>query len=133
MREPKAGGMSWKRFWILIIKDTTVLTMDRRYSVLEHVDVAVQGNRIVSVNPTNPATYAHKTLSGSGYLLMPGFVNTHTHVGMAYFKGTAAGMELFKWLAWGWFYIQRIESRRHLLGGKIILHGNDSRQRDDLL
>jgi 5-methylthioadenosine/S-adenosylhomocysteine deaminase len=92
----------------LIIKDTTVITMDRQYSVLEHVDVAVLGNRIVSVRPTNPEVRARKTILGAGYFLMPGFVNTHTHVGMAYFKGTAAAMELFKWLAWGWFYIQRM-------------------------
>lgn len=92
----------------LLIRGADVLTLDSNYTILPSYDVAVQGNRIAALGPVNSLGPAAKVIPGHGQALMPGLVNTHTHVGMAYYKGTAAAMELFKWLAWGWFYIQRM-------------------------
>ena len=92
----------------LLISDAEVLTIDPNFAVLPHHDVAVQGSRIAAIGPAGSLGPAARIISGRGQILMPGLVNTHTHVGMAYYKGTAAAMELFKWLAWGWFYIQRM-------------------------
>jgi 5-methylthioadenosine/S-adenosylhomocysteine deaminase len=47
-------------------------------------------------------------IDADGRILFPGLINAHSHVGMSYFKGTAAAMALFKWLEWGWFYIARM-------------------------
>jgi 5-methylthioadenosine/S-adenosylhomocysteine deaminase len=92
----------------LMISDAEVLALDSNYTILPHHDVAVQGSRIAAIGPAGSLGSAAKVISGRSQVLMPGLVNTHTHVGMAYYKGTAAAMELFKWLAWGWFYIQRM-------------------------
>lgn len=93
----------------LLIKDATILTLDREYTIHTHFDLAVQDGRIAALAPTGRLGPAHKVISAAGKIAMPGLVNTHTHVPMSYFKGTASAMELFKWLAWGWFYIQRMD------------------------
>jgi 5-methylthioadenosine/S-adenosylhomocysteine deaminase len=93
----------------LIIRDATIVTVDDDYTVLEGQDLAIQGNRIAAIGPTGTLGDAAQILDGRDQILLPGLVNTHTHVGMSYFKATAAAMELFKWLEWGWFYIERMD------------------------
>jgi 5-methylthioadenosine/S-adenosylhomocysteine deaminase len=93
----------------LLIKDATLLVMDPAYTVHTHYDLAIQGNKIAAVAPTGTLGSASKVINAAGQLALPGLVNTHTHIPMSYFKGTASAMELFKWLAWGWFYIQRMD------------------------
>lgn len=92
----------------LLIRNCTVVTLDHAYTILPSHDVAVSGGRIVAVRPTGGSDPATKVIDGNGLYLLPGLINTHTHVGQAYFKGTTAAMELFKWLEYGWFYIQRM-------------------------
>jgi len=88
----------------LIIRDATVLTMNASFDVLPHHDVTVNGQAIAAVTPTRPAQDsdggARKVLDGRGLILMPGLVNAHTHLGMSFFKGTAAAADLFDWLDW---------------------------------
>ncbi len=110
----------------LIIHDTTVLTMNTGFDVLPHHDVTVNGQFITAVTPTglalggasaslgvnsvkgDEAPKARKVLDGRGLILMPGLVNAHTHLGMSFFKGTAAAAELFEWLNWTGRYQKRM-------------------------
>lgn len=93
----------------LVIRDTTVLTMNAGFDVLPHHDVAVEGQRIVAVTPSGGAEpRARKMIDGRGLLTMPGLINAHTHVGMSLFKGTAAAAELFEWLDWTGRYQKRM-------------------------
>ena len=85
----------------LLIHDTTVLTMNADFDLLPHHDVLVKGQFITAVTPTVfPKPEARKLLDGRGLMLMPGLINAHTHVGMSFFKGTAAAADLFEWLNW---------------------------------
>jgi 5-methylthioadenosine/S-adenosylhomocysteine deaminase len=93
----------------LLIQDATVLVMDRNYTVYTHYDIAVKDRKIAAVAPTCTLGTAHEFINASGQIALPGLINAHTHIPMSYFKGTASAMELFKWLAWGWFYIQRMD------------------------
>lgn len=46
---------------------------------------------------------ADEIIEGNGRLLLPGFVNTHTHLGMTIFRGYAEDLKLDKWLQeWIW-------------------------------
>lgn len=92
----------------LVIRNATVLVMDPSYRVLPGYDVSLTNGLITSVAPTGAPTPASTTIDATGQFLLPGLVNTHTHVGQAYFKGTTSAMELFKWLEYGWFYLQRM-------------------------
>ncbi len=66
-------------------------------------DVLVEGNRISKVASSISASGADK-LDASGKLLIPGFINTHTHAAMALFRGIAEDMELADWLKTVWEY-----------------------------
>jgi len=85
----------------LLLAGGTVVTMDAGFRVLEHGAVAVRGERIVAVGPARElgARYSGaKTIDTTGRIVMPGLVNTHTHVPMTLLRGVADDVELMVWL-----------------------------------
>jgi len=61
----------------------------------------VDAGRIVAVVPTAVAETAYAALSHlqlPGHVLMPGFVNAHTHAAMTLFRGVADDLPLRAWL-----------------------------------
>ena len=92
----------------LLIRDAVIVTMDNNYSILPDHELMVKDGLIEAIGPRNSLGEAKKVIDAGGQILFPGLINAHTHVGMSYFKATAAAMELFKWLEWGWFYIERM-------------------------
>ncbi|MDA2808425.1 amidohydrolase family protein [Nocardiopsis suaedae] len=80
----------------LLVSDVTVWTGGRWR---ERVDVAVDGGRITRIAPhgAEPAS-ARRTLHGRGAHVVPGIVNTHTHLNQALLRGTAEGRPLLSWL-----------------------------------
>ncbi len=94
----------------LLVRNGTVVTLDPHGRVLPRHTVAVTAGRITSIEPSehDDAQSADHVVDASGQFVLPGLINTHTHVGQAYFKGTTANMGLFRWLEYGWFYIQRM-------------------------
>ena len=85
----------------LLIRGGTVVTMDAQRRVLEKGAVVVAGERIVAVGPEAElaARYrAARTLDATGKVVLPGLVNTHTHVPMVLFRGIADDLALMEWL-----------------------------------
>src|SRR5262245_38078707 len=85
----------------LLLAGGTVVTMDSAFRVLEDGAVAVKGERIVAVGPARElkARYdAARTIDTSGRIVMPGLVNTHTHVPMTLLRGVSDDVELMVWL-----------------------------------
>ena len=75
--------------------------MDAGFRVVESGAVAVRGERIVAVDTAASlrARYAPaKTIDAAGRIVMPGLVNTHTHVPMTLLRGVADDVELMVWL-----------------------------------
>jgi cytosine/adenosine deaminase-related metal-dependent hydrolase len=75
----------------LLIKNATVLTMNEDRTVFEQGLVAVKGNKIVAVtNGKDVEDYQAKTtIDADGDIVMPGLINTHTHVSMTVFRSLA--------------------------------------------
>ena len=85
----------------LLIRGGTVVTMDGNGLVLENGAVAVRGERIVAVGTDADlaAKYeARRTLDASGQVIMPGLINTHTHVPMVLLRGLADDLPFMEWL-----------------------------------
>ncbi len=85
----------------LLLSGGTVVTMDAGYRVVEQGAVAVRGERIVAVGPARElaARFAGaRTIDTTGRIVMPGLVNTHTHVPMTLMRGVADDVELMVWL-----------------------------------
>jgi 5-methylthioadenosine/S-adenosylhomocysteine deaminase len=85
----------------LIIRGGTVVTMDRESRVIENGAVAIKGERIAHVGPASEiaARYvAARVINAAGKVVMPGLINTHTHVPMVLFRGIADDLVLMEWL-----------------------------------
>lgn len=83
----------------ILIRNITVLPMTKDGGVLEGYDVAIEGQRIAALGPTDTlGSKARRVIEGSGRALLPGLVNTHTHMGQTFFRGTAEAMLLQEWL-----------------------------------
>lgn len=64
--------------------------------VLEAVDGEI--TYVGRAEDFEPSREPNETIDGSGQLLMPGFVNAHTHAAMTLFRGNADDMPLEPWL-----------------------------------
>ena len=70
---------------ITAIRNGWIVTQDASRRIVRG-DVVVDGERIVSVGPEYNGT-ADREIDATGDIVMPGMVNTHTHVAMSVMKG----------------------------------------------
>ncbi|MCL1979309.1 MAG: amidohydrolase family protein [Methanomassiliicoccaceae archaeon] len=71
---------------ITAVRDAWIVTQDPRRRIIRG-DVVVDGERIVSVGKGYKGT-ADREINASGDIVIPGLINTHTHVAMTVMKGT---------------------------------------------
>lgn len=86
----------------LLITGGSVVTMDEAQRVFEPGYVAVRGTRIIGVGPMSELAAKHfvakQAINASGKVVLPGLINTHTHIPMVLFRGLADDLELQEWL-----------------------------------
>ena len=75
----------------LIITDAVVLTMNQDKTVYENGTVVIKDNKIIAVGEASLEKQykAKKVLDVDGDIVMPGLINTHTHVSMTVFRSLA--------------------------------------------
>lgn len=84
-----------------LIVGGTVVTMDKDRRVIENGAVAIRGEKIVAVGTRAEVAAKYRarlTVNAAGKLVIPGLINTHTHVPMSLFRGIADDMDLQEWL-----------------------------------
>jgi len=84
-----------------IIYGDYILPMDQSFSVIEKGAVAIQGNKILDLGSSEEISRKYnseKISAGEGRVVLPGFINTHTHAAMVYFRGIADDLPLTEWL-----------------------------------
>jgi 5-methylthioadenosine/S-adenosylhomocysteine deaminase len=74
----------------LVVRQDAARTVGR-------ADVRVEGGRFAHVGPDAPREGAEE-IDASGFALVPGFVNTHTHVAMSLLRGLVDDRDLGKFL-----------------------------------
>ena len=82
----------------ILIYDCTAVLMDEAGTVLHNAYVAVEGSKILSVGTQRPQGTFDQEIDGRGQVLMPGFVNAHSHVPMTAMRGYGDGHDLQDWL-----------------------------------
>ncbi len=84
-----------------IVSGEHILTMNECLDIVHNGAVAVKGGMITDVdsaeNILKKYASAH-SIGGQGRLVLPGFINTHTHAAMVYFRGLADDLPLKDWL-----------------------------------
>ncbi|AIZ56955.1 5-methylthioadenosine/S-adenosylhomocysteine deaminase [Candidatus Methanoplasma termitum] len=81
---------------ITVIRDAWIVTQDPQRRMIRG-DVVIDGEKIASVGKEFKGT-ADKEIKASGDIVMPGLINTHTHVAMTVMKGTVDDVPFPKFL-----------------------------------
>ena len=85
----------------LIVKHGIVVTMDGTRAIYQDGAVAVRGDSIVAAGPREEVESrfnAAQVIDARGGLVLPGFINGHTHVPMTLFRGLHDDVTLNDWL-----------------------------------
>ena len=80
----------------ILIKNAKVLDMVGNEPNIRVLDVLIDNN-IISRIDVNITDNADKVIDASNKLIMPGFVNTHTHLAMSLFRGYKDERKLEDW------------------------------------
>jgi 5-methylthioadenosine/S-adenosylhomocysteine deaminase len=85
----------------LLVSGGALVTMDGERRVLEDGAIAIKGDVIVALGPRaeiESKFAASQTINAKGKLVLPGFINGHTHVPMTLFRGLHDDVTLDEWL-----------------------------------
>ena len=85
----------------LIISGATVVTMNGQRDIVKDGVVVIKGDSIVAVGPRDKIESRYKgaqVIDARGRLVLPGFINGHTHVPMTLFRGLHDDVTLNDWL-----------------------------------
>jgi len=85
----------------LLVSGGIVVSMDGPRTIYQDGSVAIKGDAIVGVGPRAQIETRYKsahTLDARGRLVLPGFINGHTHVPMTLFRGLHGDVTLNDWL-----------------------------------
>lgn len=100
----------------LLMNCDWVVTQDPQRKVLRNSSVRISDGRIDEVGDLRPIP-KDDIIDCQGKLLIPGLINTHTHLSMALFRGYADDLELHEWLE------QKIWPLEKRLTGDMCYHG----------
>ena len=82
---------------MIAYRNACVLTMNDRYEVIPCGCVATEGSQILYVGENRDFPGA-QVYDCAGKVIMPGFINGHTHMPMTLFRGFADNLPLHEWL-----------------------------------
>jgi len=86
----------------LLVRGSLLLTMSEEQAIIENPVLGIRDGKIVLVTQNNffpeDAYNAGKIIDTRNTLIMPGLVNTHTHLAMTCFRGLADDLPLMTWL-----------------------------------
>ncbi len=81
----------------LIIRNGYILDFEKNGDEFLKQDIVINSGKIVFIGKAT-SYVASKEIDANEKIVMPGFVDTHTHIGMSYFKGIADDLPLMDWL-----------------------------------
>jgi 5-methylthioadenosine/S-adenosylhomocysteine deaminase len=85
----------------IVIHNGLVITVNPDFDIIENGMVCISKGtirRIESWTRNKPLPEAKEIIDVSGGIIMPGLVNTHTHLPMTLFRGLADDLPLVRWL-----------------------------------
>jgi 5-methylthioadenosine/S-adenosylhomocysteine deaminase len=85
----------------IVIHNGTIITVNTDFDIIENGVVCIKDGRIEQVG-ARPASLSQietkEMIDAKGGIVMPGLVNTHTHLPMTLFRGLADDLPLQMWL-----------------------------------
>ncbi|MBI5253549.1 MAG: amidohydrolase [Euryarchaeota archaeon] len=103
----------------ILIKNGIVVAMDNQRRVLKNFSVAISEGRIVEIG-ANIKGEADVVIDAAKKIVMPGLINTHTHLAMTLFRGIADDVPLMKWLREVIWPIESKLEAKHVYAGSLL-------------
>ncbi len=85
----------------IIIHNGTIVTVNPGFDIIKDGIVCIKNGRLERIEPRSAGSLipeANEIIDAKGGIIMPGLVNTHTHLPMSIFKGLADDLPLMTWL-----------------------------------
>ncbi|MFC1488672.1 amidohydrolase family protein [Thermodesulfobacteriota bacterium] len=85
----------------MVIHNGTIITVNPDFDIIEKGAVCIRDGRIERIEAGDenlPLPEAEEVIDVKGGIIMPGLVNTHTHLPMTLFRGLADDLPLSVWL-----------------------------------
>ena len=86
----------------LISNARYLVTVNENNEILENTSLLIEDGKISAINPRNLDLFGLEVIDGSELLVMPGLVNSHTHLAMTLLRGWAEGVDLQGFLEKVW-------------------------------
>lgn len=81
----------------ILIKNTDVLSMTEE-KIMKNVNISIEGSKINHIGEIPEDFIPEKIIDGREKLVMPGLVNSHTHIAMSVFRNYADDLSFWPWL-----------------------------------
>ena len=103
----------------LVLSGGTVVTLDGDRRVIEPGAVAVSGDRIVAVDAADrvDAAAANRVVDCRGAVVLPGFVDCHSHLAQMLIKSLGEGLTTWDWLSTLTFPVTDAVQRDEVVAG----------------
>ncbi|MCR8454290.1 MAG: amidohydrolase [Crenarchaeota archaeon] len=82
---------------MLVLNPSFIVTMDRECRIIKDGFIGIEEGKIVYVSKEKPQEY-EEIIRLPKRVLLPGFINTHTHVAMTILRGLKDDVNLQRWL-----------------------------------
>ena len=85
----------------MVVHNGTLVTVNPGFDIIQDGILCVQNGRIAAITDHRSAGSlppSRQTIDAKGGVVMPGLVNTHTHLPMTLFRGLADDLPLMDWL-----------------------------------
>lgn len=82
----------------IIIHNACILPMNEKMEVIQNGSILVEGEKIKEIRSSKIEFPDAEYFDAQGMIVMPGFINTHTHVPMTMLRGFADDLPLHTWL-----------------------------------
>jgi 5-methylthioadenosine/S-adenosylhomocysteine deaminase len=102
----------------MLIKNATILTMESDKPEYLHANLGIKGNRIVFIGDIPDNFEAATEIDGTGKVLLPGLINSHSHIAMSLMRHSADDLPFWTWLN------DRIMPLEHKLNGADVYTGS---------
>lgn len=79
------------------IFNAVIITMNNQFEIIENGYITINRNKITALGKGKPETTVN-LIDAKGKIIIPGFVNAHTHLPMTMYRGIADDLPLKTWL-----------------------------------
>ncbi|MFQ5815058.1 MAG: amidohydrolase family protein, partial [Candidatus Hydrothermarchaeaceae archaeon] len=103
----------------VLIKNGTLVTMDKGRRILKNFSIGVDNGRITEISQKIKGE-ADFVIDASKKIVLPGLINAHTHLPMTLFRGVADDLPLDKWLGEEIWPIEAGLEGKHVYAGSLL-------------